>query len=155
MSDPTSIRQVSGPAGSTVIAAGSRSATSAAGAWTDPAVTLPDEAVDRDQLLTNVSIFWFTGSGASAAHAVYEGMQAWRAFAAQQESGEAQQWHPEQAGPPTGVAVFAADSTIRSLMDPLGTIKHWSEFDRGGHFAAMEVPDLLTDDIRAFCRSLR
>src|SRR6266851_3852342 len=123
--------------------------------WTDPAVTLPDEAVDRDQLLTNVSIFWFTGSGASAAHAVYEGMQAWRAFAAQQESGEARQWQGEQAGPPTGVAVFAADSTIRSLMDPLGTIKHWSEFDRGGHFAAMEVPDLLTDDIRAFCRSLR
>jgi pimeloyl-ACP methyl ester carboxylesterase len=123
--------------------------------WTDPAATLPEEAVDRDQLLTNVSIFWFTGSGASAAHAVYEGMQAWRAFAAQQESGEAQQWHPEQACPPTGVAVFAADSTIRSLMDPLGTIKHWSEFDRGGHFAAMEVPDLLTDDIRAFCRPLR
>ena len=36
--------------------------------WTDPAATLPEEAVDRDQLLTNVSIFWFTGSGATAAH---------------------------------------------------------------------------------------
>ncbi len=120
--------------------------------WTDPAAMLPEEAVDRDQLLTNVSIFWFTGSGASAAHAVYEGMQAWRAFAAQQESGVAQQW---QAGPPTGVAVFAADTTIRPLMDPLGKIEHWSEYDRGGHFAAMEVPDLLADDIRAFCRPLR
>ncbi len=121
--------------------------------WTDPAATLPEEAVDRDQLLTNVSIFWFTGSGASAAHAVYEGMQAWRAFAAQQEQSESPQW--EQSGPPTGVAVFAADSTIRSLMDPLGRIEHWSEYDRGGHFAAMEVPDLLTSDIRAFCRPLR
>jgi pimeloyl-ACP methyl ester carboxylesterase len=121
--------------------------------WTDPAATLPEEAVDRDQLLTIVSIFWFTGSGASAAHAVYEGMQAWRAFAAQQEQGAVQ---PGQgAGPPTGVAVFAADSTIRSLMDPLGQIKHWSEYDQGGHFAAMEVPDLLTSDIRAFCRPLR
>ena len=120
--------------------------------WTDPAVTLPEEAVDRDQLLTNVSIFWFTGSGASAAHAVYEGMQAWRAFAAHQEPGTAQSW---QTGPPTGVAVFAADSTIRSLMDPHGQIKHWSEYDRGGHFAAMEAPDLLTSDIRAFCRPLR
>jgi hypothetical protein len=49
----------------------------------------------------------------------------------------------------------AADSTIRSLMDPLGRIGHWSEYDRGGHFAAMEVPDLLTGDIRAFCRPLR
>jgi epoxide hydrolase len=124
--------------------------------WTDPAAALPEDAVDRDQLLTNVSIFWFTGSGASSAHAVYEGMQAWRAFAAQQEQGEAQQWEgPDPSRPPTGVAVFAADSTIRSLMDPFGRIEHWSEYDRGGHFAAMEVPDLLTTDIRAFCRPLR
>src|SRR5258708_37252314 len=55
--------------------------------WTDPAAKLPEEAVDRDQMLTNISIFWFTGSGASAAHAVYEGMQSWQAFAAQQNSG--------------------------------------------------------------------
>jgi hypothetical protein len=40
-------------------------------------------------------------------------------------------------------------------MDPLGKIEHWSEYNRGGHFAAMEVPDLLTDDIRTFCRPLR
>ncbi len=122
--------------------------------WTDPAAEVPDEAVDRDQLLTNVSIFWFTESGASAAHAVYEGMQAWKAFAAQQGSGGGHE-ASEQSGPPTGVAVFAADSTIRSLMDPSGRIGHWSEFDRGGHFPAMEVPDLLVDDIRTFCRSLR
>ncbi len=107
--------------------------------WTDPAAEVPDEAVDRDHLLTNVSIFWFTESGASTAHAVYEGMQAWRAFAAQQASAEASH-EIEQSGPPTGVAVFAADSTIRSLMDPAGRIEHWSEYDRGGHFAAMEVP---------------
>jgi epoxide hydrolase len=123
--------------------------------WTDPAAKLPEEAVDRDQLLTNISIYWFTGSGASAAHAVYEGMRAWRAFAAQQEPDAVKQGQDEQAGPPTGVAVFAADTTIRSLMDPLGQIEHWSEYDRGGHFAAMEVPDLLADDIRTFCRPLR
>jgi hypothetical protein len=40
-------------------------------------------------------------------------------------------------------------------MDPLVKIEHWSEYDRGGHFAAMETPDLLTDDIRTFCRPLR
>ncbi len=50
--------------------------------WADPAAALPDDAVDRDQLLTTVSIFWFTGAGASSAHATYEGMQAWRAMAA-------------------------------------------------------------------------
>jgi hypothetical protein len=35
------------------------------------------------------------------------------------------------------------------------TITRWTEFDRGGHFAAMETPDLLVDDIRAFFRALR
>lgn len=123
--------------------------------WTDPAATLPEEAVDRDQLLTLVSVCWFTGSGASTAHAVYEGMRAWREFAARQESNPTRPDDGGNAGPPTGVAVFAADTTIRGLMDPLGRIRHWSEYDRGGHFAAMEAPDLLTDDLRAFCRPLR
>src|SRR5919109_1366482 len=39
--------------------------------WTDPAAELPEDAVDRDQLLTSVSIAWFTGTGASSAHATY------------------------------------------------------------------------------------
>lgn len=122
--------------------------------WTDPAAKLPEDAVDRDQMLTNVSIFWFTGGGASSAHATYEGMQAWREMAARQ-SQEAGIHESQQSSPPTGVAVFAADTTIRSLMDPRGEIKHWSEFDRGGHFPAMEVPDLLAKDIRTFFRALR
>jgi pimeloyl-ACP methyl ester carboxylesterase len=123
--------------------------------WTDPATDLPEDAVDRDQLLTNVSIFWFARAGASAAHGTYEGMQAWRAIIAQQEAGESGAFAGGQAGPPTGVAVFAADTTIRSLMDPAGQISHWSEFDRGGHFPAMEVPGLLAGDLRAFFRGLR
>jgi hypothetical protein len=49
----------------------------------------------------------------------------------------------------------AADTTIRSLMDPSGRITHWSEYGTGGHFPAMEVPDLLAGDIRAFFRDLR
>jgi epoxide hydrolase len=52
------------------------------------------------------------------------------------------------------VAVFAADTTIRALLDPGGSM-HWSEFDRGGHFPAMEAPDLLIGDVRAFLRPLR
>ncbi len=105
-------------------------------------------------MLTNVSIFWFTGGGASSAHATYEGMQAWREMAARQ-SQEADTHVSEHSGPPTGIAVFAADTTIRSLMDPMGEIKHWSEFDRGGHFPAMEAPDLLAKDIRTYFRYLR
>ncbi|WP_203921926.1 epoxide hydrolase family protein [Rugosimonospora africana] len=122
--------------------------------WTDPAAELPEDAVDRDQLLTNVSLYWFTGSGASTAHAGYEGIQAWRAIVAQQRSAAPQPQSPPKR-PPTGVAVFAADTAIRALMDPDGRIEHWCEYDRGGHFAAMEVPELLTADLRTFCRSLR
>jgi pimeloyl-ACP methyl ester carboxylesterase len=124
--------------------------------WTDPAAELPEDAVDRDRLLANVSLYWFTGGGASAANFLYEGMQAFREFVAQTGSGDAADHAAEAAaGPPTGVAVFAADNSIRSLLEPTADIVHWSEFDRGGHFAAMEAPDLLVDDVRAFFRTLR
>jgi pimeloyl-ACP methyl ester carboxylesterase len=119
--------------------------------WTDPAAELPEDAVDRDQLLTSVSITWFTGAGAASAHATYEGMQAWRRMAA-----EGGGFGPNLQGlPPRGVAVFAADTGIRSVMDPEGTVEHWTEYDRGGHFAAMEVPELLTEDLRSFFRERR
>jgi epoxide hydrolase len=116
--------------------------------WTDPAAKLPEDAVDRDQMLTNVSIFWFTGAGTSAAHAVYEGMQVYRQMAAHQPTSETP---PPPV--PTGYAVFAGDSTIRGLVDPAGHSEHWSEFDQGGHFPAMEVPGLLGADIRKFFRA--
>jgi len=45
--------------------------------------------------------------------------------------------------------------TIRTLIDPSGHIEHWTEYNRGGHFAAMDTPDPLTDDIRTFYRPLR
>jgi pimeloyl-ACP methyl ester carboxylesterase len=117
--------------------------------WTDPAAELPDEAVDRDQLLTTASVFWFTGAGASSAHATYDGIQAWRARAAS-APGRNGDGGTAETGPPRAVAVFAADTAIRSVMDPAGAIERWSEFDRGGHFPAMEAPDLLVDDLRSF-----
>jgi pimeloyl-ACP methyl ester carboxylesterase len=110
-------------------------------AWTDRSAELPEDAVDLDQLLTNVSLYWFTRSGASAAHILYESMHA-------------QEW--SEPGPaPTGFAVFGADAIVRILLDPEGRIGHWSEFERGGHFPAMEAPDLLVGDLRAFFAPLR
>jgi epoxide hydrolase len=109
--------------------------------WTDSAAERPEDAVDRDQLLTNISIYWLTRSGASAAHALYESMHA-------QEWGEA-------GSAPTGWAVFGADPIARRLLDPEHKIEHWSEFERGGHFPAMEAHDLLIGDIRAFFGKLR
>jgi epoxide hydrolase len=110
--------------------------------WTDPAVGLPEEAVDRDQLLTNVNLYWLTDTAGSSARLYYEGAQAW---------GQS----PERSDVPTGVAVFPMDITIRSIAERDHNIVHWSEFDRGGHFAAMEAPDLLTADVRDFFRPLR
>jgi pimeloyl-ACP methyl ester carboxylesterase len=120
--------------------------------WTDPAADLPEQAVDRDQLLTSVSLTWFNQAGASSAHATYEGMQAYREIAASLGDGG---WAEEPEGPPVGYAVFAADTTIRSTVDPGGRVRHWSEFDRGGHFPAMETPELLVGDVRTFFSSLR
>jgi hypothetical protein len=51
-----------------------------------------------------------------------------------------------------GVAVFAHDfQTIRPLAErDNANIVHWSEFDRGGHYAALEVPELVVSDLRSF-----
>ena len=56
---------------------------------------------------------------------------------------------------PTGVAVFAEDIVDPPLAEQANDIVHWSEFDRGGHFAAMEAPDLLVEDVRAFFEKIR
>jgi pimeloyl-ACP methyl ester carboxylesterase len=109
--------------------------------WTDGTAELPEDAVDLDQLLTNVSIYWFTGTGASAARFLYE-------------TGHSTEWGAPGTAP-QGWAVFAAQPFVRAMMDPDHEIEHWSEFDRGGHFAAMEVPDLLVEDIRGFFRKHR
>src|SRR6185436_12943642 len=96
--------------------------------WTD----LP---VDRDQLLTTVSLYWFTGSGATAAHTLYEQAHSF-----------------DWAGPttvPQGFAIFGADETVQKLV-PAPPDAHWTEFERGLHFPAMEAPADLVADLRTF-----
>jgi pimeloyl-ACP methyl ester carboxylesterase len=58
---------------------------------------------------------------------------------------------------PVGVAVCPHDLVlpVRAIAERMLPIAHWTEFDRGGHFAALEVPGLLTDDVRAFFRAVR
>ncbi len=111
--------------------------------WTDPAAQLPDDAVDRDRILTDVSIYWFTSTAASAAHTYYERFN------------DPAMWAPRpRSAVPTAVAVFTTDLSIRPFADKVSNVVRWSEFDRGGHFAALEAPDLLTADVREFFRSL-
>jgi epoxide hydrolase len=109
--------------------------------WTNPSAELPSDAVDRDRLLANVSIYWFTNTARSSANAYYERFH------------DASMWAPRQRSVvPTGVAVFPQDIAIRRFAERTETVVRWSEFDRGGHFAAMEAPDLLVGDVRGFFR---
>ena len=108
--------------------------------WTDPGRELPHDAVELDHLLTDVSIYWFTNTSASSANLSYE------------NRGTTDELKP---GVPTGVAVFPTDPAIRRVLDRRHRIVHWSEITRGGHFAALEAPDLLVDDVRAFFRLVR
>jgi pimeloyl-ACP methyl ester carboxylesterase len=110
--------------------------------WSFPKSGLPEQAIDRDRMLTNVTIYWLTGTGASSAQIYYESMHS-------------ESWDTTPPTTPTGVAVFAQDIAIHRYAEMTNNIVHWSDFDRGGHFAAMEVPDLLVGDVRAFFRELR
>ena len=93
-------------------------------------------------MLTNVSVYWFTGTATSAARLYREEAATW---------GQSS----ERSEVPSGVAVFPNDGGVRAIAERDHHIVHWSEFDRGGHFAAMEAPDLLVADIRSFFSKLR
>ena len=112
--------------------------------WT-AATRSPEEVVDRDLLLTNVMLYWLTGTAGSSANLYYE------------------TFHPTappatvRSEVPTGVAVFPDDAVlpVRRLAERDNHIVHWREYGRGGHFAAMEQPDVLVNDIRDFFGALR
>jgi pimeloyl-ACP methyl ester carboxylesterase len=108
--------------------------------WTDSS-EVPEDAVDRDQMLTNVMLYWLTGTANSSARLYHEAAPSWGRV--------------EKSATATGVAVFPRDISrpVRRFAEMNNNIVHWSEFDRGGHFAAMEAPDVLVGDVRAFFRS--
>ncbi|MFF0730809.1 epoxide hydrolase family protein [Streptomyces chartreusis] len=114
--------------------------------WTD-SKELPEEAVDRDRMLTNVMLYWLTGTAGSSARIYYE-----RAHARGRSAKPS-----EPSAAPTALALFPAEPQIplRHKARRTENLVRWTEFDRGGHFAAMEEPDLLVDDVRAFFRQLR
>jgi pimeloyl-ACP methyl ester carboxylesterase len=111
--------------------------------WTHPRTALPDQVIDRDRLLTNVMMYWLTGTAESAAYVGYAQDSAWGAT-------------KEPSGVPTAAIMFAHDVGIRRYAETENTITHWVDApDRGGHFAALEEPYLLVDDIRTFFRGLQ
>ncbi|WP_214110408.1 epoxide hydrolase family protein [Acrocarpospora catenulata] len=118
--------------------------------WTD-AEKSPEDAVDRDQMLTIVTLYWLSATAASSGWIYYESTDRTAPNVAAKWGG------PWPVTVPVGVAVFAGDATapIRRWADQIvPTITHWSELERGGHFGAMEEPDLYVTDVRAFAGTL-
>jgi len=100
--------------------------------------------VDRDKYLTHASIYWFTGTGGSAANIYYED--------AQTGAGYREDWNAT----PTGVSVFPWDfRSVRSFAARGNNIVYWREMEKGGHFAAVDVPELFVNEVRAFFGQVR
>jgi microsomal epoxide hydrolase len=105
----------------------------------------PETVFTRDELLTNITLYWVTQSAATSARIYYENRHA-----------------PSPAGArrietPTACADFPREViwSPRRWLEARYNITRWTEMPRGGHFAALEQPALLVDDIRAFFRGLR
>jgi pimeloyl-ACP methyl ester carboxylesterase len=114
-------------------------------AWSDCGGAI-ETRFTPDELLTNIMLYWVTGSMSSAMRGYYEAAHA-----------------PAQPLPrvtvPTGYAMFPGEYLVgrvpREWVARAYNLQHWTELPRGGHFAALEEPDLLAEDIRAFFRGLR
>lgn len=111
-------------------------------AWSDCNGDLR-QRFSEDELLTNIMIYWVTNTIGSSAHMYYENMHSLPAM-----------------GPievPTGIALFPADILLppKEWAERNLNITRWTLMPRGGHFTAMEEPEPLADDIRAFYRAFR
>ena len=106
----------------------------------------PENSYTRDELLTNIMIYWVTQSGPSSVRHYYENrVDNWRL-----EPGE-------RVEVPCGVAIFPVEINRppREWAERTHNVQRWTEMPRGGHFAAMEQPELLAEDVRAFFRDVR
>ena len=100
----------------------------------------------KDELLTNVMIYWVTQSYGSSAKLYYEGMRT--------------HWVLQQGqwiDVPCAIAIFPKDlaRAPREWAERTRNVQRWTEMPRGGHFNALEEPELLVEDIRAFFRPMR
>ena len=116
--------------------------------WTDMpqgATGYLDNHFTKDELLTNIAIYWFTGTITSSTRIYYENSKT-----------------PIETplgfiNVPTGAAIFPAEIfvTPRAWAEAAYDLRHWSVMSEGGHFAALEKPDLYLNDLQIFFRLLR
>jgi pimeloyl-ACP methyl ester carboxylesterase len=101
----------------------------------------------RDQVITNVMLYWVTCSFTSSARLYWETMHS---GVLREPLGRVEV--------PTGVARFPKEEILRfprSWVEARYHVTRWTDMPRGGHFAAMEEPELFADDVRAFFRTVR
>ncbi len=111
----------------------------------------PAGNLTRDNILDNITLYWLTGTGASAARSYWEDGQA---LAQARASGQA----PPEVSLPVGFTTFPGEiwQTPRSWVEnSYPNVSYFNEVDRGGHFAAWEEPELFSAEVRAAFRSLR
>ncbi len=117
--------------------------------WSDTADSNIESAHSKDSLLTNIMVYLVTGTFNTAS---------WIYYGRREEGGRVLSPDGERVEVPTAAALFPAEILSwppRSYVERVYNIARWTEMPRGGHFAALEQPDLLVDDIRAFARTLR
>ncbi|HEY6413265.1 MAG TPA: epoxide hydrolase [Edaphobacter sp.] len=114
-------------------------------AWSDCGGDV-ERIFGRDELLTNVMLYWVTETIPSSVRLYYESRQQPLSLSCS-----------NRVEPPVAVALFPRELAMppRSLAERGLNIVRWTEMPRGGHFAAMEQPELLAEDVRAFFRELR
>jgi hypothetical protein len=111
--------------------------------WTDDTGSLED-ALSRDQMLDNISLYWFTNTAASSARINWENTDA--SFAGGKLS------------LPVAVTAFPREiyrASKSSAEQTYSNLIYWNEAERGGHFAAFEEPDIFVEEMRSAFRQLR
>ena len=117
-------------------------------AWSDTSGDDVEAAHTKDALLANIMIYLVTNSFATASW-IYAGRET--------EGGRLISTDGSRVEVPTACVLFPKELLAwppQSYADRVYNITRWTEFPRGGHFAAMEEPELLIEDIRAFARAL-
>ena len=117
--------------------------------WADTDGDNIESAHTKDSLLTNIMVYLVTKTFNTAS---------WIYYGRREEGGRLLSTDNRRVEVPTAAALFPAELLAwppQSYVERLYNITHWSEMPRGGHFAALEEPELLIDDIRAFARTLR
>jgi len=117
--------------------------------WSDTEGDDIESAHTKDELLTNIMIYLVTGTFNSAS---------WIYYGRREEGGRLLSPEGKRVEVPTGCALFPKELLSwppRSYVERLYNVTHWTEMPRGGHFGAMEEPELMINDIRAFARTLR